>query len=103
MPVDGINIGEFVKVIFSFKHERFKLFCTSVSEAIPFQGMKNRGRSGIPTRRIMAMWPYTLLYNMAFVQDFLYIVGCRHLPDLVHEFVKFSATIGVAVFQRARF
>ena len=56
MPVNGINVGEFIrqvfgyKVIYSFKHERFHLLSTSVSEAIPFKGMKNRGRASIPAR-----------------------------------------------------
>ena len=50
MPVDGINIGEFVRQVFGYKVIYSTRLFTSVSEAIPFKGMKNRGRSGIPTR-----------------------------------------------------
>ena len=54
MSVNGIYTGEFItqiigyKVIHCFEHKIFHLFITSVSEAFPFEGMKNLGRSNIP-------------------------------------------------------
>ena len=54
MPVNGINAGE-------LRHDRYsgtrlftvlniKDFSCFALQAIPFKGMKNRRRSGIPTR-----------------------------------------------------